>query len=193
MSNDLSSRSADLNRSIFVSTYGIIFLGTPHNGADPAKWGQILQKMADVLIPKKAMDTEAVLVRTLKSNNETLQNINLHFLDIAPRFEMDMVHEGMPTDFKASKGFVVDKDSASPLLPGVTYYGIEATHSGMCKFESKNSPGYTNVSTKLLIWARSCTPVIQSRWIAERRARQEAKKNEAKELMGIYNTVDDNV
>jgi hypothetical protein len=169
-----------------VSTYGIIFLGTPHNGADPAKWAMILQGLADALIPKGLMDTEPHLVQTLKSNNEVLQNINLHFLDIYQRFEIDMVHEATKTDLKGLKAFIVDRDSASPLLPGVNYYGIEASHTNMCKFESKNSPGYLSVSTNIRKWVLESPPMIQSRWVAEKKARQQARQNEAKELLRIF-------
>lgn len=37
LSNDLTSRHADDNRSVYIATYGIIFLGTPHTGADAGK------------------------------------------------------------------------------------------------------------------------------------------------------------
>ena len=63
-----------------------------------------------------------------------------------------MVHEAAPTDFKGTKHFIVDQHSAGPLLPDVQYFGIEATHSAMSKFESKNAPGYTNVSVTLRSW-----------------------------------------
>lgn len=139
-------------------------------------------------MPKKIVETEDQLLKTLKNNNETLQNINLHFLDIYQRFEIDMVHEAMRTDLKGTKIFVVDQASASPPLPGVRYYGIEGTHSSMCKFESKNAPGYLNVSTAIKGWANDCTPKIQARWAAERKARRLAKENEAKELLGIFVT-----
>lgn len=152
LSNDLTSRHADDNRSIYISTYGIIFLGTPHTGADPAKWGILLENMVHTLLPKKVMHSDGQLVKTLQTNNETLQNINLHFLDIYQRFRICMAHEEMQTDLRGTKAFIVDQTSASPMLPDVVYFGIAATHSGMCKFESKNSPGYLNVSTTLKSW-----------------------------------------
>ncbi len=186
MSNDLSSRSSDPDRSIFVSTYGIIFLGTPHTGADPAKWGQMLQSMADILIPKKLLDTEPHLVRTLRPNNETLQNINHHFLDIYQNFKIEMAHEAVKTDLKGTRIFVVDQISASPQLPGVRYYGIEASHSGMCKFESRNSPGYLNVSTALKTWVADAPQLINVRWVVERRAHLQAIENQARELLGVF-------
>lgn len=186
LSNDLTSKSADDNRSVFVATYGIIFLGTPHTGADPAKWGLILQGMVSALVPKKFMDSEATLVKTLITNNETLQNINLHFLDIYQRFKICMVHEAMKTDLKGTKSFVVDQSSAGPPLSDVEYFGIEATHSGMCKFDTKNSPGYRNVSTSIKGWVVEAPPVIQARFDAEKRSRRQMKEAQAAELLGIY-------
>ena len=182
----MQSKSAEDSRSIFISTYGIIFLGTPHTGADPAKWGGILESMAHALIPKKAMETESVLVKTLKTNNETLQNINVHFLDIYQRFKIHMVHENVKTDLKGTKTLIVDQLSAGPLLPDVTYYGIEATHSGMCKFESKFAPGYLNISTTIKSWALESPEVIQSRWNIERKTRKQIAEAQARELLKIY-------
>lgn len=180
---NLSSGLHDEKRAIYVSTYGIIFLGTPHTGADAAKWGHILQSIGDALIPKRFMDTEPHLLRTLKSNNETLQNINLQFLDICSSFEMNMIHEAVKTDLGGTKSFIVDQESASPLLPNVTYYGIEATHSGMCKFETKNSPGYTNVSGTLKSWVIESPKKIKQRVEFAKEARIRKARETASQLL----------
>ena len=171
LSDDLESNYAAELRKIAVSTYWIIFLGTPHTGADPARWGIMVEKMVSALIPKKVVHTEDQLVKTLRTNNETLQNINLKFLEIYENYRIDMVHEGIPTDLKGSKTFIVDQAQASPPLRGVVYYGIEATHSGMCKFSSKNSPGYSNVAGHIKGWVEMAPPVIHARQEAERRKR----------------------
>lgn len=142
--------------------------------------------MCNAMIPKKVMDTEPHLVRTLRSNNEVLQNINLHFLDIYQRFEISMVHEAVKTDLKGTKVFIVEQGSASPQLPNVNYYGIEATHSGMCKFESKSSPGYLNVSTTVKSWVLAAPPVIESRWVDEERYRLQLREVQAKEMLGLF-------
>lgn len=153
-------------------------------GADAAKWGHILQSIGDALIPKKVMDSEPHLVRTLKANNETLQNINLHFLDICGRFEMNMVHEAVKTDLKGTKAFIVDKASASPELPNVTYYGIEADHSHMCKFESKNSPGYTNVSGAIKSWITDSPKLIKERVEVDRESQIRKAEGMVREILG---------
>jgi hypothetical protein len=186
LSNEPTSKNADDNRSIYVSTYGIIFLGTPHNGAGPAKWGLILQRMVNALMPEEEMGTESQLVKTLMTNTETLQNINLHFLDIYQRFKICVVDEAVKTDLKGTKSFIVDQTSASAPLPDVQYFGIEASHSGMCKFESKNSPAYLNVSTMIRSWVQECPQIIQARWDMEGRRRGKMKEAQAAEFLDIY-------
>jgi hypothetical protein len=148
--------------------------------------GTILQAIVGAVIPKGFFHTEPQLVRTLLANNEVLQNINVHFLDIFQRFKIDFVYEGAPTEFvKGMKDFVVDRASACPELPGARYYGIEADHSHMCKFESKGSPGYLNVSTEIRGWVTEAPPVIRSRFAVEHKARQQVVENAAKEMLGI--------
>jgi len=102
-SNDLRNDHHQDYRSIFVSTYAIVFLGTPHLGADVATWGHVLQSMSDAVIPKRFFESEPVLLRTLKKDGETLQNINNHFLDIYQRFMIHMAHENHKTDIKGTK------------------------------------------------------------------------------------------
>ncbi|KAJ5046285.1 uncharacterized protein L3040_003532 [Drepanopeziza brunnea f. sp. 'multigermtubi'] len=183
LSFDLQGNHDDDLRSIFVSTFGVIFLGTPHTGADPAKWGLILQGMVNALVPKKLFETHSQLVKTLISNNEILQNINLRFLDLYPnRLRICMVHEGHPTDLRGTKHLIVDQSAASPQLPDVQYFGIEATHSGMCKFESKNAPGFTNVSVTLRSWVQECPQFIQTMWDGERFLRRQKREDEIARL-----------
>lgn len=102
-SADVRARNQEEYRSIYVSTYAIVFLGTPHTGSDIATLGHMLQHMADAIVPRKFFETEPVLLKTLKRDNETLQNINSHFLDIYQRFKIHMAHENHKTDLKGTK------------------------------------------------------------------------------------------
>lgn len=102
-SNDLRAQQHECYRSIYICTYGIVFLGTPHTGSDAAGWGLMLQGMADAVIPRRFFASESVLLRTLKRDNETLANINSHFLDIYQRFCIHMAHENHQTDIKGTK------------------------------------------------------------------------------------------
>ncbi|KAI1125247.1 hypothetical protein F5Y10DRAFT_11916 [Nemania abortiva] len=182
-SNDLRLSQHEDYRSIYVSTYGMVFLGTPHTGSDIATWGTVLQAMSDAVVPRSFFQSESVLLKTLKRDNETLQNINNHFLDVYQRFKILMAHENHKTDFKGTRSLVVDSTSASPQLPGVTYYAIEATHSGMCKFDSKNAPGYRTIATAIREWVLDAPDVIATRWRVEADEKLARAKHEIEERM----------
>ncbi|RYP71368.1 hypothetical protein DL771_004856 [Monosporascus sp. 5C6A] len=182
-SNDLKASQHEDYRSIYVSTYGIVFLGTPHTGSDMAAWGTVLQAMSDAVVPKSFFQSESVLLKTLKRDNETLQNINNHFLDIYQRFKILMAHENHKTDLKGTRMLIVDANSAGPQLPGVTYYAIEATHSGMCKFDSKNAPGYRTIVTAIRDWVGEAPDVIATRWRVEDEEKLARAKHEIEERM----------
>ncbi|KAI0965568.1 hypothetical protein F4678DRAFT_452396 [Xylaria arbuscula] len=182
-SNDLRTSQHEDYRSIYVSTYGMVFLGTPHTGSDIATWGTVLQAMSDAVVPKSFFQSESVLLRTLKRDNETLQNINSHFLDVYQRFKILMAHENHKTDLKGTRALVVDAHSASPQLPGVTYYAIEATHSGMCKFDSKNAPGYRTIASAIRAWVLDAPDVITTRWRVEEDEKLARAKYEIEERM----------
>lgn len=147
----------------------------------------ILQFLCSATIPKSFLHTEQSLVRTLKSNNETLQNINIHFNDIYERFKIIFFYETVMTElWRGRKDFVVDRASAAPMLPNTTPVGIEANHSQMCKFENKDSPGYMTVTTTIRSWVVEAPQLIIYRFAVEDRARQQVRENDAREMLGIY-------
>ncbi|KAH7029114.1 uncharacterized protein B0I36DRAFT_363701 [Microdochium trichocladiopsis] len=185
-SNDLKSAQHEEYRSLYVSTYGMVFLGTPHSGSDVAAWGTIIQAMSDAVVPKSIFHSEPVLLKTLKRDNETLQNINNHFLDIYQRFKIIMAHESHMTDLKATKMLIVDPISAGPQLPGVLYFGIEATHSNMCKFDSRNAPGYRTMMTAIRDWVLDAPAVIAVRWRVEDEERFARAQHEIAERMHTW-------
>lgn len=98
-SYDVLDPELDICRSIYVSTYAMIFLGTPHTGSNLASWGHALQGMSGI-VPRKFFDSEPALLETLKKDNVVLQEINLHFRDIYRRFKIHMVRENQKTDLK---------------------------------------------------------------------------------------------
>jgi len=132
------------------------------------------------------MQTNSQLVKTLQSNNETLQNINIHFLDITLKFRITAAHEEMETDLGGTKAMVVSQISASPPLPGWDYFGIASTHSGMCKYESKNSPGFKVVAGTLMGWIEEAPAIIRPRQEMEARQRKQKVDFDAAEMRGAY-------
>lgn len=105
-SSDISGPKTEHLRSIYISTYGILFMGTPHKGADVAQWGSYLQWMASAVFAKKLLDSESQLVDALKSNSETLLNIDRQFAQLIDDFHVFFFHEAKPTDLKGTLKFV---------------------------------------------------------------------------------------
>jgi hypothetical protein len=135
-------------------------------------------------MPKKFMESSPQLVKALKTNNETLQNINSLFTDMIPRFHIYFFHETLSTDVKGTREVIVDESSAAPYADGVERMGIEATHSHMCKFDDENAPGYETVAEALLRYSRDAPATIQERWREEEKTRMIIRTQKAREIFG---------
>lgn len=181
-SRNVADEKTEHLRSVYVSTFGILFLGTPHNGSDVAKWGLLLHNICKAVFPKKVMEASPQLIQALRKDNETLQHINSLFANIMSRFHIYLFHETRSTDVKGTREIIVDEASAAPYLEGVERMGIEADHSHMCKFEDENAPGFEVVAEAILRYSRQAPPVIAERWTEERKARALEKKAKAREI-----------
>lgn len=171
-------------RSIYASTYGIVFLGTPHLGSDLAKWGSWLQAIASVA-PKKIIDSSPQLVDALKSQSETLENIDRLFVPIMQRrLHVLFCHEGKPTDLKGTRQFIVDEHSAAPAFADVERMVIEEDHSHMCKFATKRSAGYEGVAEAIKRFAQNAGPAIRRHWEEETEIRVRLYKGQLENISG---------
>ena len=179
---NVTSEKIEHLRSIYVSTYGILFLGTPHNGSDMAKWGILLQNICSAVLPKRFIETSPHLIGALRTNNETLENINSLFAELMGRFHIYFFHETRSTDVKGTRELIVDENSAAPYVEGVERMGIEADHSTMCKFDSENAPGYEAVAEALLRYSRDAPEIISHRWLEEKNTRAIKRKAKAQEI-----------
>lgn len=136
------------------------------------------------MLPKKFFDSSPQLVEALKTNNETLQNINRLFVDIIGRFQIYFFHESKPMDLKGTRQLVVEEDSAAPVIEGVERMGIEKDHSNMCKFEDESSPGFDVVAEALMRYSEASPSIIQRRWVEEKQVRDLERQAAAREILG---------
>lgn len=86
-------------------------------------------------------------------------------------------------DLKGTRDFVVDEDSAAPVMDGTERMVIERDHSHMCKFETENAPGYDVVAEALMRYAEEAPGTIAQRWGEETRIRELEKQEEAREIL----------
>ena len=100
--------------SIYVSTFAVLFLGTPHAGSSIARLGSIGQRMLDSLVPSKIWDTNGQLLEALKVGSETLQNITDQFVPLMKKFRIYFFWEQEKTDMKTTRDYV--SSCFSPIL-----------------------------------------------------------------------------
>jgi hypothetical protein len=92
--------------SVFVSTYAILFLGTPHNGSNSANLASTGRKILGIMAPSKVWDTDGQLLDALKEGSEVLQNINDMFVPLMKNFRVYYFWEQEKTNLGATLGYV---------------------------------------------------------------------------------------
>lgn len=169
--------------TIFTCTYGILFFGTPHHGSGKADLLSSLQKIVSLTVPRKLLQTESSLVRALMEDSEILQEITDHFVPLMPNFRIFFFWEQERTDLKYTKDYIVGEASAAPTLDDTERAGIAADHRNICKFESKDSPGFRVVVAALTRYSGDAPKVIGARVARVERALREQRLHEAQETL----------
>jgi len=80
------------HRAVKLSTYGIIFMGTPHQGGSGVAFGRILVNVASVFV---AADDR--LLQHLEKHSEWLQQQLGQYAAISNDFVTKFAYEGYPT------------------------------------------------------------------------------------------------
>ena len=168
-----TSKKVEHLYSVFISTYAILFFGTPHNGIEKASWVQTRGYAS------------SNLERSIEKNSETLQNITDQFAPLMKQFHICFFWEIFQTVTGVNKTFIVSEDSAAPILDDTERSGINATHSQMCRFDGLVSPGFSIVLAALLRYTKESHATVRLRWIEARKFLATQRKYEASELVGF--------
>ena len=89
-----------------MSTHGVLFLGTPHNGTSKANLAATGRRMISALVPSAVWDTEGQLLDVLREGSETLQNITDMFAPLMRNFRVYFFWEQEKMDLLATKDYV---------------------------------------------------------------------------------------
>ncbi|GAP92242.1 putative RAS-2 protein [Rosellinia necatrix] len=157
LGNSRGSRHQPQFLSIYESTRGIVFLGTPHGGSQTANWGLV----ASNIIKCALQDPAESVLRGLRPNNELLENLQKTFLEM-----LEDGHFGVHSFYETKammgiygiNGMVVPYESA---LVGharkEVVAGIHANHSEICKFRDRYDHGFKVVSGALQDYITVCS------------------------------------
>ncbi|KAJ1338605.1 nephrocystin-3 [Microdochium nivale] len=154
------------HRSIKLSTCGIFFMGTPHQGGNGVQLGRVLANVASLVVP-----ADDRLLKHLERDSEWLQQQLGQYGTISNDFETKYAFEEYATPTALGHSIMV-VPKASAVVPGhanAEPIAINSNHTSMVRYESRQDPGYVKVSQHLRIMARNAPEVVQQRWDSERR------------------------
>ncbi|OKL56474.1 hypothetical protein UA08_08099 [Talaromyces atroroseus] len=170
--------------TVFVSTYAILFFGTPHDRVDSASWltPDTAPQSGSPVRSRQHSHERNSLVSDDDSN--TLQIITEQFAPLMKKFRIFFFWEELPTKFGNNMQFLVEEDSAAPSMDNTERCGIDATHSGMVKFSTSNSSSYRTVIAALARYCNDAPAVIARRWEKELETLARTRSNDASEIVG---------
>ena len=101
-----TGKSVQHLHSIYVSTFGILFLGTPHDGGNKVKLAATSRRIIGALVPSKIVDTEGSLLEVLHEGSEVLQNITDMFVPLMKDFHIFFFWEQEKTSMGLTQEYV---------------------------------------------------------------------------------------
>jgi hypothetical protein len=175
-SNTSRAKQVQHRRSIFTSTFAILFLGTPHGGLHFSE------------LPAAAPDSSNSMFRPLSDffvNPEVLQDVNDQFAPLTKRFSIYCFWEQRKTSMNDGTHYIVERESAVPLWLHIEQAGIDADHSHLCKFSATGDPGFRLILAALKRYIHLAPDLIRDRWSEDRKLLKREIELEAAELMRV--------
>ncbi|MCJ1398252.1 hypothetical protein MMC11_001449 [Xylographa trunciseda] len=140
--------------------YGVIFLGTPHKGADSVSTlNLILSASPFVTSPK-------LFLGELELTSNTLQDMNDQFRTTCGGLQLVSFYETLPTSLGPGhlnvRKIVVKKDSSMLGLSHEISAPLKADHHTISKFRSPDDPNYITLRNTLKKFAEDVSPYNHS-------------------------------
>ncbi|KAF8515027.1 hypothetical protein BU17DRAFT_68110 [Hysterangium stoloniferum] len=150
------------HRQLHTSTYGIIFLGTPHQGTT---FADMASKLLTFSVVSLFMNPNMKILKHLLANSETLQDQISEYTSISSDFVTKFCYELYQMRFCGLHALIVPKETA--VVPGAVNaepLGIHADHVEMTKFPSNDVDDFIQISQWLEGMVAEAPPKIESNW-----------------------------
>ncbi|MCJ1306268.1 hypothetical protein MMC08_009088, partial [Hypocenomyce scalaris] len=134
----LLAQQDETYRAIAARIRIMVFLATPHRGADSAP------KLNNILRISFAHSTKAY-IDDLARNSGALQTINNDFRHVADKVKLFSFYETVKTNVGGTGILIVDRGSAVLEYKHEGNMPVQANHRGICKYESETDPNYKTI------------------------------------------------
>ncbi|KAI9782390.1 MAG: hypothetical protein M1839_005263 [Geoglossum umbratile] len=145
-SDSARERHLEHHRSIKLSTHGIFFLGTPHQGGEGVSWAKILVNAASIFA-----QSNTHVLRHLERDSEWLQQQLGQYAPISGEFVTKFAFETYETPLPFG-GSIMVVPKSSAVVPGAVnaeLVAIMANHTEMVRYRSADDEGFKKVSGHL--------------------------------------------
>ncbi|KAI1081312.1 hypothetical protein F5B20DRAFT_535599 [Whalleya microplaca] len=134
--------------SVFESTVGIIFFGTPHAGADPRG---ILQRVAEKVAKAAGFRPNDQIIQSLLPSAERLRELRDEFGPMAQErnWKIHSFQEQVGVNMPDNRKIVEDTSSCLHLPTGEITQHIHRNHMQMCRFTGLDDGEYKKVAAAL--------------------------------------------
>ncbi|PVF91068.1 hypothetical protein CPB86DRAFT_878704, partial [Serendipita vermifera] len=151
-------------RQIKVSTYGILFFGTPHSGANGVGLARLVGKLLSVY-----MVTDDSVLNDLNHNSAQLESIQTFYLDASKRIKSIFFYETDPTPMVTGIAeLIVPRQSAS--IEGdrnAKVVSLHGNHRQLVKFQDKDEENYQKVVYYLSKLVNEAPVEVERSWTEE--------------------------
>ncbi|KAJ3579479.1 hypothetical protein NPX13_g1089 [Xylaria arbuscula] len=122
------------------------------------------------------------LLDALREGSEVLQEITDNFVPLMKDIRIYFFWEQEKTNLGYKLDYIVTESSAAPILDNTDRAGIRADHRNMCRFTSRNAPGYRLVASSLVRYSRDAPQTVARKWRNERDMLRSIRQKELQHL-----------
>ncbi|PVF90833.1 hypothetical protein CPB86DRAFT_551855, partial [Serendipita vermifera] len=155
-------------RCIKVSTYGILFFGTPHSGANNVELAQWMGKLLSIY-----MFTDDTILKDLARDSTELQSIQTFYLGASERIKSIFFYEVLPTPLvKGVAEVIVPRGLA--IIEGdrnAKVVGLHGDHCEIVKYQESDNNDYRKVVGHLSDLVGSAPGEVAKNWSREKHHR----------------------
>ncbi|KAK3297984.1 uncharacterized protein B0H64DRAFT_431799 [Chaetomium fimeti] len=166
----------------YVSTFAILFFGTPHRDVDKSSWLEY-----EAMMSKSTRRQVGAFFRATagKGDSQMPRLVDNDFAPLVKQFHLFFFWEQLPTRLGSRSAMLVDHNSAAPKLDNTEAAGIHAAHPDMCKFSSRASSDYRTVIAALITYCEKAPGIISRRWRQAEGALRQLRLGEVEEIGGF--------
>ncbi|CAM1502649.1 Fc.00g074250.m01.CDS01 [Cosmosporella sp. VM-42] len=146
----ISGHLNDEFRDIMSMVKAVLFLSTPHRGADLAS------TLNMILTTSLFGHSSKEYVSELARRSPTIDELNDTFRQHATKLKIFSFYETLATTIGPISTMILDKHSAVLGYPNETPQPLVANHRTVCKFADANDPNYLSIIAALRSIVKSC-------------------------------------